>query len=56
VAHLGKRVVCQHCLAEFEACDPAGSPYCPEEPSRDLLSRAEELLSTASRKLEFLDD
>jgi len=56
VAHLGKRLVCQHCLGEFEACDPANKQDVPMEMNGDLLSRADELLATAGRQLEFLDD
>jgi hypothetical protein len=53
VAHLGKRVVCQHCLAEFEACDPANKQFAPSDSSRDILLRVDELLATAGRKREF---
>jgi len=56
VAHLGKRLVCQHCLGEFEARDPANKQYSPSDSGSDLLSRAEELLATAGRQLEFLDN
>ena len=53
VMHLGKHVVCQHCLAEFEACDPANKPGSPMDAPKDLLSRADELLATIGRRPEF---
>ena len=48
VEYLGKKVICQHCAAKFEACDPASGEYPPMESSLSLLERAEELLETAS--------
>ena len=48
VEYLGKMVVCQHCGAKFEACDPSSDNYPPTESSLSLLDRAEELLETAS--------
>lgn len=50
VMYLGKRVVCQHCLAEFEASDPSGKELAPSDSSRDMLLRAEELLATVGRQ------
>jgi len=45
---LGKQVVCQHCGARFQACDP-GSGACPPSSSGiSLLQRAEELLQSTS--------
>jgi DNA-directed RNA polymerase subunit RPC12/RpoP len=44
VDYLGKRVVCQHCRAKFEACDPSSATYPPMESSLSLLARAEQLL------------
>jgi hypothetical protein len=44
VEYLGKRVVCQHCKARFEACDPASAAYPPMESSLSLLARADQLL------------
>src|SRR3954462_7235287 len=55
VVYLGKQVVCQHCLAEFEASDPAGRQLAPSDSSRDMLLRAEELLATVGRQHEFDD-
>jgi DNA-directed RNA polymerase subunit RPC12/RpoP len=48
IEYLGKRVVCQHCGAMFEACDPSSRNYPPSESSLSLLERAEELIETAS--------
>ncbi len=53
VAHLGKRMLCQHCLAEFDACDPASRQYPPHDSGLELLQRADELLATVSRSREF---
>ncbi len=44
VEYLGKQVVCQHCRARFEACDPASAAYPPSQSGIALLRRAEELL------------
>jgi hypothetical protein len=52
VAHLGKQVVCQHCLAEFVACDPANKQHSCSDASVDLLARADELLATVDRQQE----
>jgi len=55
VEYMGKRVVCQHCKARFEACDPSSAAYPPMESSLSILARADELLlksaalSTATR-------
>jgi hypothetical protein len=49
VNYLGKDVVCQHCAAEFEACDPNSAAYPPSESSLSLLNRVDELIETASR-------
>ena len=56
VAYLGRRMVCQHCLGEFEATDPANKQGSVPETNGDLLARADDLLATAGRQLEFLDD
>ncbi|HEY2761942.1 MAG TPA: response regulator [Pirellulales bacterium] len=56
VAYLGRRMVCQHCLGEFEAIDPANKQNVAPEVCGDLLARADDLLATAGRQLEFLDD
>ena len=47
IAYLGRKVVCQHCHGEFEACDPASNIYPPSDSGIGLLKRAGELLSTS---------
>jgi hypothetical protein len=49
VKYLGKNVVCQHCSAEFEACDPSSATYPPSESSLSLLNRADALIENAAR-------
>ena len=46
VAYLGKMVVCQHCKAKFEACDPSSAAYPPSDSGIALLQRADELLAS----------
>lgn len=48
VQYMGKQVVCQHCGARFEACDPSSGVYPPPSSSLSLLERAEQLLQTAA--------
>lgn len=48
VQYLGKQVICQHCGARFEACEPGSAAYPPSNSGLSLLRRAEELLETAS--------
>ena len=48
VEFLGKHVVCQHCGARFEACDPSSAAYPPTNSSLSMLKRAEELLETVA--------
>ena len=48
VAYLGKNVVCQHCQAEFEACDPDSGIHSPDSSGVALLDRANELLDSVS--------
>jgi hypothetical protein len=43
VNYLGKPVQCQHCQADFVACQP-GSPTAPSESGLGLLARADELI------------
>jgi predicted HD phosphohydrolase len=50
VEYLGRRVVCQHCHAYFEACDPASAAYPPSESGLDLLRRAEVLLESVEAR------
>jgi hypothetical protein len=40
-------VVCQHCQAPFEACDPSSASYPPMDSGIALLSRAEQLLQSS---------
>jgi hypothetical protein len=47
---LGKRVVCQHCHAKFEACDPASVAPSSTDSGLSLLQRAEELLETVNQR------
>jgi hypothetical protein len=47
VEYLGRQVACQHCGAQFEACDPDSALYPPSESGIALLRRAEELLDAA---------
>jgi hypothetical protein len=48
VEYLGKQVVCQHCGARFEACEPGSAAYPPSNSSLSLLERAEQLLQTTA--------
>lgn len=48
VEYLGKQVLCQHCGARFEACEPGTASYPPSSSSLSLLQRADELLQSAS--------
>ena len=47
VEYLGKQIVCRHCDAYFEACDPTSAAYPPSQSGLALLKRAEELLAEA---------
>ncbi|OHB79539.1 MAG: hypothetical protein A2W31_07250 [Planctomycetes bacterium RBG_16_64_10] len=49
VQYLGRQVVCQHCHALFEACDPSSAAYPPTDSSLALLHRADELLQSAEQ-------
>ena len=48
VEYLGKQIVCQHCGARFEACEPGSVAYSQMNSSLSLLERAEHLIQTAS--------
>jgi hypothetical protein len=52
VEYLGKQVVCQHCGAQFAACQPGTDAYPPMESTLSLLERAEELLESASTRIQ----
>lgn len=47
VEYLGKKVVCQHCSAKFEACEPGSPADQALSSSTSLMKRAEELLQSA---------
>lgn len=47
VEYLGKQVICQHCGARFQACEPGSSAYPPSGSGLSLLQRADQLLETA---------
>jgi len=47
VEYQGKRVACQHCHAQFEACDPESPAYPPEDSGLLVLAKANELLAQA---------
>ncbi len=49
VEYLGKKVVCQHCAANFVACDPSTGQCDPVESGLGLLTRVDELIESASR-------
>jgi len=46
VEYLGRQVVCQHCNAQFLACDPASAAYPPSDSGIAVLRRADELLAS----------
>ena len=47
VEYLGKQVVCQHCGARFEACEPGSVADAASHSSNALLERAEYLLQSS---------
>ena len=55
VEYLGKQVVCQHCGAQFEACEPDSAAYPPDQSSLALLKRADELLQSVSTSESAVD-
>lgn len=46
IAYMGRKVVCQHCRGEFEACDPTSTVYPPNDSAIIVLRRAGELLGS----------
>jgi DNA-directed RNA polymerase subunit RPC12/RpoP len=48
VEYLGKQIVCQHCSAKFEACEPGSEAYSHNNSSLSLLERAEHLLTASA--------
>ena len=49
VEYMGKGVICQHCGAEFLACDPNSGFYPPGESSLSILERADQLIDSAAK-------
>ena len=47
VIYLGKRVACQHCGAQFAACDPQSAM---SDSSVTLLTRVDQLLEASARR------
>ena len=50
VRYLGRPVICRHCSAEFEACDPASPVYPPPSSRLNLVQRAEALIERAKNE------
>ncbi len=50
VAYLGKKLVCQHCQGQFQACDPANQRCVCAEHDSGLLHRADELLESVAQQ------
>ena len=48
VRYLGRSVICRHCGADFEACDPSSAQYPPTSSRLNLVDRAEQLLERAA--------
>ena len=48
--YLGKRVACQHCGAQFAACDPQSPESVTLDSSVTLLSRVDQLLEASARR------
>lgn len=49
VEHMGKQVVCQHCQANFVACDPSNA--CDRD-TDSVLRRVDDLLDAAAQRKE----
>jgi hypothetical protein len=47
VRYLGRPVICRHCNAKFEACDPSSAIYPPPNSRINLVQRAEALIQRA---------
>ena len=50
LAYLGRKVACQHCHGEFEACDPDSAVYPPSDSGIATLQRAGQLLGPQDEK------
>jgi DNA-directed RNA polymerase subunit RPC12/RpoP len=48
VEYMGKQVVCQHCSAKFEACEPGSADCSIHSSTLSLLERADQLLSASA--------
>lgn len=48
IMYLGRQVICQHCQAQFVACEPGRNEPPPHDSGPDLLRRADELLELAN--------
>lgn len=51
VEYLGKKVVCQHCRATFQAWDNEGAPPSPQLSGTHLMDRATELIQQAETRI-----
>ena len=50
VGHLGKRVACRHCDAQFAPFDPQSPEYPPSDSGLALLARADQLLKPSASR------
>jgi hypothetical protein len=50
VTYLGKRIACQHCSAQFAACDPQSPEFPILDSSVTLLARVDQLLEASARR------
>ena len=50
VTYLGKRIACQHCSAQFAACDPQSPESATSDSSVTLLARVDQLLEASARR------
>jgi hypothetical protein len=51
VEYLGRQLECQHCHAQFYACEPGSAPDLEGDSGLSLLERAEMLLQSASMSM-----
>lgn len=56
VEYMGKHVICQHCGARFEACDPSSAIYPASASGLSLMERAEQLIETANSGIGLTSD
>jgi ribosomal protein L37AE/L43A len=50
VTYLGKWIACQHCSAQFAACDPQSPESLTSDSSVTLLARVDQLLEASARR------